>query len=210
MSDPARLKKIIAVLKKTYPDAACALNHRNAWELLIATILSAQCTDERVNQVTPVLFKEYPTPRALGRAPLPAVERIVRSTGFFRSKAKSLVLTSREIAEKHGGRVPRTMEELLALRGVARKTANVVLGNAYNIASGIVVDTHMIRLSNRMGFTRQADPVKIERDLMKIVPKADWVWFSHAMITHGRRVCRALKPDCAACPVEKLCPRKGL
>lgn len=210
MADLARLKKIIAVLKKTYPDASCALNHRNAWELLIATILSAQCTDQRVNQVTPALFKKYPAPAALGRAPLPAVEQIVRSTGFFRSKAKSIVLTSREIAEKHGGQVPDTMEELLNLRGVARKTANVVLGNAYGIASGVVVDTHMIRLSNRMGFTREADPVKIERDLMDVVPKADWVWFSHAMITHGRQVCRALKPDCAACPVEKLCPRKGL
>jgi endonuclease-3 len=206
MPDLARLKKVIAGLKKSYPDADCALRHRNAWELLIATILSAQCTDDRVNLVTPVLFKEYPTPRALGSAPLPAVEAVVRSTGFFRSKAKSIVLTSREVAVKYGGKVPDTMEALLELRGVARKTANVVLGNAYGIASGIVVDTHMIRLSNRLGFTRQQDPVKIEQDLVKIVPQADWVWFSHAMITHGRRVCNALKPKCFECPILKLCP----
>jgi endonuclease III len=199
-------KKIIAGLKKAYPRATCALDHRNPLQLLLATILSAQCTDARVNMVTPVLFKRFPTAQALAKAPLPEVEGIVRSTGFFRQKARSLVLTARELVEKHGGRVPKTMEELLTLRGVARKTANVVLGTGYGIPAGVVVDTHVRRLSNRLGFTRNDDPVKIERDLMKGVPESDWIWFSHALITHGRRVCRAPVPLCGSCSVRKWCP----
>ncbi len=198
--------KILSILKKAYPGAECALTHRNAWELLVATILSAQCTDVRVNMVTPALFKKYPTPKALGTAPLPDVENIIRSTGFYHSKAMSVVLTSRAVAETHGGRVPKTMEELLKLRGVARKTANVVLGVAYGIALGVVVDTHVRRVSGRLGFTKHSDPVKIEQDLMKVVPQKDWIWYSHAIITHGRQICKAPTPLCPECPVNKLCP----
>lgn len=208
--DAARLNRILASLQKSYPDAECALLHRNPFELLIATILSAQCTDERVNMVTPVLFKAYPTPAALAKAPLKDVETIIRSTGFYRNKALSLVTTSRLLTEKFGGKVPKTMEELLSLRGVARKTANVVMGNAYGIASGVVVDTHVTRLSNRMGFTRQKDPVKIEKDLTAFVPQSDWIWLSHAFITHGRRVCKAINPQCPSCFLEKLCPKQGV
>jgi endonuclease-3 len=203
MSDSA---KILDILKKTYRNAECALSHDNAWQLLIATILSAQCTDARVNMVTPALFKKYPTPKALGRAPLPDVEKLIRSTGFYHSKAQSIVLTSREVAGTHGGEVPKTMDELLKLRGVARKTANVVLGVAHGIAVGVVVDTHVRRVSNRLGFTKHQDPVKIEKDLMKIVPEKDWIWYSHAIITHGRKICKAPTPLCPECPVEKLCP----
>lgn len=199
-------KKIVRTLRKTYPKATCALAHEDPLQLLIATILSAQCTDARVNMVTPALFKRFPTVQALARAPLPEVEGIVRSTGFYRQKAKSLVLTARELVEKHGGKVPKSMDELLTLRGVARKTANVVLGTGYGIPSGVVVDTHVRRLSNRLGFTKNDDPVKIERDLTKILPKTDWIWFSHALITHGRLVCRAPRPLCAACAVRKWCP----
>ncbi len=204
------MTRLLRALKKNYPDAVCALKHRNAFELLIATILSAQCTDERVNRVTPALFKEYPTPRSLAKAPLSRVEILIRSTGFFRQKAKSLVASSGILSEKFGGEVPRTMDELLSLRGVARKTANVVLGVCYGIAEGVVVDTHVVRLANRMGFTREKDPVKIEKDLMGIVPRKDWIWFSHAMITHGRRVCKALSPKCPECPLEKICPKIGI
>lgn len=205
-----RQKKIIGTLKRAYPRASCALAHDDPFQLLVATILSAQCTDARVNLVTPILFKRFPTVQALARAPLPEVEEIVRSTGFYRQKAKSLVLTARAIVEKYGGKVPKSLEELLTLRGVARKTANVVLGTGYGIPSGIVVDTHVRRLSNRMGLTKNDDPVKIERDLMKIVPRVDWIWFSHAFIAHGRRVCGALRPNCAECPLEKWCPQNGV
>lgn len=203
---PTNAVKILSILKKTYPNVQCALTHKNPWELLMATILSAQCTDVRVNMVTPGLFKQYPTPQALAKAPLPDVEKVIRSTGFYRNKAKSLVLSSREIAEKHGGRVPQDMEELLKLRGVARKTANVVMGSGFGIASGVVVDTHVTRISGRLGFTKHTDPVKIEQDLMKIVPKKDWIWYSHAIISHGRAICKAQNPQCNGCPVNKLCP----
>lgn len=206
---PTDVPRLLAALHRLYDGADCALRHRNAFELLIATILSAQCTDERVNQVTPGLFKRFPTPDALARASLPAIESLIRSTGFFRQKAKSLSATARTLVSEHGGAVPRTMEALLRLRGVARKTANVVLGNAHGIAAGVVVDTHVKRLSRRLGLTRQTDPVKIEKDLMRKIPTADWIWFSHALITHGRAVCAAQRPRCGACPVRALCPSAG-
>lgn len=206
---PVDTTAILKGLKKLYPRPQCALTHANPFQLLIATILSAQCTDERVNQVTPPLFKEFPTPEKLAKASLPRVETLIRSTGFFHQKAKSLVLSSRLLMEKHGGDVPRTMEDLLALRGVARKTANVVLGTAYGISVGIVVDTHVKRLSKRLGLTRETDPVKVERDLMKKVPQTEWIWLSHALITHGRRLCTAIKPQCPPCPLNQLCPSAG-
>lgn len=204
--NPAKSAQILSILKKSYPSPQCALNHKGPWQLLMATILSAQCTDARVNMVTPALFKKYPEPKAMAKAPLPAVESIVRSTGFFRQKAKSLVMTSRDIMEKFDGRVPQEMDALLSLRGVARKTANVVLGTAYGISSGVVVDTHVKRVTHRLGFTRHTDPVKIEKDLMKIVPKEDWIWFSHAIITHGRKICKAGRPLCPECPLKEVCP----
>jgi endonuclease III len=207
---PDRIPRVLAALKKAYPDADCALHHASPFQLLIATILSAQCTDARVNLVTPVLFKKYPTAEKLAKADLSDVESIIRSTGFYRSKALSLVTTSRLLVEKFGGQVPRRMEDLLSLRGVARKTSNVVLGVCYGIAEGVVVDTHVTRLSNRLGFTRQKDPVKIERDLMGIVPRTDWIWISHALITHGRGTCKAINPQCPSCIVEKLCPKRGV
>lgn len=201
-----RSVRLLSELRRLYPDADCALRHRNAFELLAATILSAQCTDARVNRVTPVLFQRFPTPDALAKAPLPEVESIIRPTGFFRQKALSLVKTSAALVERHGGRVPRSMEALLRLRGVARKTANVVMGMAFGEPTGVVVDTHVRRLSRRMGFTRHDDPVKIERDLMRRLPRADWIWFSHAMISHGRAVCRSRRPDCGGCPLAPWCP----
>ncbi len=206
---PVNAQALLKDLKNLYPHPQCALTHANPFQLLIATILSAQCTDERVNQVTPTLFKEFPTAKQLSKAPLPRVEAIIRSTGFFRQKAKSLVQASRLLVDQHGGEVPQTMEGLLALRGVARKTANVVLGTAFGIAAGVVVDTHVKRLSKRLGLTRETDPVKVEKDLMKKVPSSDWIWLSHALITHGRQICTAIKPDCAACPLNKLCPSAG-
>ncbi len=208
--DPGPLKKILSVLKKTYPEAECALDHETPFQLLIATILSAQCTDVRVNMVTPALFKKYPAPAAMAKADVKDIETLIRSTGFYHNKALSLVTTSRLLTENFGGEVPRTMDELLTLRGVARKTANVVLGTCYGIAEGVVVDTHVTRLSNRLGFTRQKDPVKIEKDLVKIVPKEDWIWIAHAFITHGRAVCKAINPQCPGCPLEKLCPKRGV
>ncbi len=206
---PVNTQALLKGLKSLYPHPQCALTHANPFQLLIATILSAQCTDERVNQVTPALFKEYPTAERLSQAPLSRVESLIRSTGFFRQKAKSLVLSSRHLVERHGGKVPQTMEELLSLRGVARKTANVVLGTGFGIALGVVVDTHVKRLSKRLGLTRETDPVKVEQDLMKKVPSSDWIWFSHALITHGRRVCTAIKPDCPRCALRNICPSAG-
>ncbi|MBK7688521.1 MAG: endonuclease III [Elusimicrobia bacterium] len=201
--------RLLAALHRLYAGADCALRHRNAFELLVATILSAQCTDERVNKVTPALFRRYPTPAKMARAPLNDLEELIRSTGFFRQKAKSLSVTAQRLATDHRGEVPRTLEALLALRGVARKTANVVLGNAYGIASGVVVDTHVGRLSRRLGLTRHTDPVKIEKDLTKKIPTADWIWFSHALITHGRALCLARRPRCGDCPLRALCPSAG-
>ena len=179
--------------------------HRNAWELLIATILSAQCTDKRVNIVTPELFRIFPTPAAMAEAPLPALEELVRTTGFFRAKSKSIRGAGKAITERFGGEVPRTLAELITVPGAARKTANVVLGVGYGLAEGVVVDTHVQRLSNRLGLTRHQDPKKIEKDLMRVVPRERWIAFSHELILHGRSICVARKPRCAECPLETTC-----
>ena len=201
-----RVLKIIRLLKKEYPDAKCSLNHSNPLELLLATILSAQCTDERVNIVTADLFRKYRRAEDYANAPRLELESDIRSTGFFRNKAKSLQGACKLIIEQYAGRVPNTLEELLSLPGVARKTANVVLGNAFGIASGVVVDTHVGRLSQRLGITENKQPEKIERDLMEVVPRRDWIDFSHLLIYHGRRVCKARAPQCGECVVERLCP----
>jgi endonuclease-3 len=206
----ARVGKIIVGLQKAYPDAHCELNHTNALELLIATILSAQCTDKRVNMVTPQLFEKYPTAEAFAKARLPELEEEIKTTGFFRNKAKSITKAAKNIVEKHGGKVPNTMEELIALGGVGRKTANVVLGNAFNINTGIVVDTHVARLSQRLGLTKEKDPVKIELALMNLVPQDQWTLFSHWLIWHGRRRCYARGPDCPNCEIKGVCPRIGV
>ncbi|MCC7341869.1 MAG: endonuclease III [Bryobacterales bacterium] len=200
-----RFVEIQRILTKTYPNPVCALHHRNAWELLVATILSAQCTDERVNMVTPALFAKYPTVEALAAAEIEDVVPLIRSTGFFNNKAKNIVGAARRIVESFGGEVPRTMEELLTVPGAARKTANVVLGSGYGIPSGVVVDTHVQRVARRLAFTGEVDPVKIERDLMAIVPQDHWIDFSHELILHGRALCFARKPNCAACPLDALC-----
>ncbi len=212
MKQPSKARsavKILALLKKAHPDAKCALNRRSPLQLLVATILSAQCTDVRVNKVTPALFKRYPTAAALAKAPLSQLEQMIRSTGFYRQKAKSLKGVGQILEERFGGKVPRTMEELVTLPGVGRKTANVILGNVYGVP-GIVVDTHVRRLAYRMGLTHHTDPDKIEQDLMKLLPKKDWTQFSHAMIFHGRRTCAAIKPVCPICPLKTLCPKKSL
>jgi endonuclease-3 len=201
-----RVTKIIAGLKRTYPDAHCELDHSNPLELLIATILSAQCTDKRVNLVTPQLFKKYRTAQDFANARLPELEQEIKTTGFFRNKAKSITKASRNIVEKHGGKVPDTMEELIALGGVGRKTANVVLGNAFGRSEGVVVDTHVGRLSLRLGFTRQKDPVKVEQDLMPLFPREEWAMLAHVLIFHGRRVCDARSPKCEICSVSEICP----
>ena len=206
MRDKAPVEETIARLKSAYPDARTALDWSNPLELLVATILSAQTTDVRVNAVTPNLFSKYPDAADYAGADPAELEEDIRPTGFFRNKAKSLQGMARALVEDHGGEVPRTMEELVALPGVGRKTANVVLGNAYAIDEGIVVDTHVRRLSNRLGFTAQNDPEKIERDLMQTVPKTDWTVFSHLLILHGRSVCKARKPACGDCVVNDLCP----
>jgi len=205
-----RAKRIYAKLAEAYPDAHCALDHKDAWQLLAATILSAQCTDERVNMVTPGLFKKWPGPKQQAKAKQQDVEKVIHSTGFYRQKAKSLITTATNIVEKHDGEVPDTMDELTALRGVARKTANVVLGNAYGKNIGVVVDTHVKRLSNRMGLTSHSDTNKIERDLMAIYPRDDWTMLSHLLIWHGRKTCNARKPDCESCVIKKDCPRVGV
>jgi len=205
-----RTRQIISKLKKTYPDAHCELNHSNPLELLMATILSAQCTDERVNKVTPALFARCRTAQDFAEIPTSELEDLVRTTGFFRSKAKSIRGCAAALVKDHSGEVPKTMEHLHQLPGVGRKTANVVLGNAFNLAEGIVVDTHVGRLSRRMGLTRQHDPVKVEKALVKIVPKEDWTLFSHLLIWHGRRRCSARKPDCPHCEISSLCPKRGL
>ena len=205
-----RTRFIISKLKRTYPSAHCELNHSNPLQLLMATILSAQCTDERVNKVTPALFARCRTARDFAEIPTSELEDLVRTTGFFRSKAKSIRGCAAALVKDHGGEVPKTMEHLHQLPGVGRKTANVVLGNAFNLAEGIVVDTHVGRLSRRMGLTRQHDPVKVEQALVKIVPKPDWTLFSHLLIWHGRRRCSARKPDCANCEISSLCPKRGV
>lgn len=206
----ARTKKIIAGLDQTYPDAHCELVHQNPLELLIATILSAQCTDKRVNIVTEKLFKKYRSAEDFANADVSELENDVRTTGFYKNKARNIKAASRDIVEKHGGKVPQTMEELIELGGVGRKTANVVLGNAFDINVGVVVDTHVARLSHRLGLTTHRAPEKIETDLMELVPQKGWALFSHLLIWHGRRRCFARKPDCANCEVLKLCPRIGV
>jgi endonuclease-3 len=200
-----RAKEVFALLKKQYPDAKIALNFSSPFELLVATILSAQCTDARVNMVTPGLFRRFPSPEAFANADVHELEREIKSTGFFRQKAKSIINCSKSIVEKFGGEVPRTMEQLLVLDGVGRKTANVVLGNAFGIP-GIAVDTHVKRVSQRLGFTKQNDPTKIEFDLMKLFPKRHWTVLCHYLMAHGRKVCIARMPKCEVCILNKVCP----
>ena len=206
----ARLKKIIAALDRTYPEAHCELNHADPLELLIATILSAQCTDKRVNIVTKELFKKYRSASDYANAPLAELKQAVKTTGFFRNKAKNIQTCCRKLIVRHGSRVPCSMEELTQLDGVGRKTANVVLGNAFGINVGVVVDTHVTRLSQRLGLTKQKTPEKIEPELMALVPQKQWTLFSHWLIWHGRRRCAARRPDCEGCEIKKLCPRLGV
>jgi endonuclease III len=207
-TDPKRVTEILEKLDEAYPNAVCELKHESPFQLLISTILSAQCTDVRVNQVTAELYKKYTTPEAFAYANPAELEKEIRPTGFFRNKTKSIMGASKAIVENFGGKVPRTMEEMLTLPGAARKTANVVLGTAYGIASGVVVDTHVIRLSRRLDLTKHEDPKKIEQDLMKILPQNKWIQFSHQLIWHGRRVCFARNPKCVECNLEKICYSK--
>lgn len=207
-TDPKRVATILSKLDEAYPAATCELKHENAFQLLISTILSAQCTDVRVNQVTEDLYKKYKTPEDFAYASPAELEREIRPTGFFRNKTKSIMGASKGIIEKFGGQVPRTMEEILTLPGVARKTANVVLGTAYGVAAGVVVDTHVTRLSQRLDLTHNEDPKKIEQDLMAVIPQNKWIMFSHQLIWHGRRVCFARKPNCSACNLEHICYSK--
>jgi endonuclease-3 len=202
----ARAPEILTRLRAAYPDARCALDYRDAYELLAATILSAQCTDVRVNLVTPVLFARYPTPAALARAKAEEVEEIIKPTGFFRNKTRSLIGMAQALVADHGGQVPDAMEQLRLLPGVGRKTANVVLGNAFGINEGVTVDTHVIRLSRRLGLTRHDDPARIEQDLMSLFPQEQWGLLSHLLIFHGRQVCIARRPRCAECVLSDLCP----
>ena len=201
-------RTVVRRLRAEYPEAECALRHRNPYELIVATILSAQCTDEMVNKVTPELFRRYPTAQKLTRARTETIERLIRPTGFYRNKTKSILGMARRVVEHHGGEVPQTMEELLELPGVARKTANVVLGVAFRKAEGVVVDTHVKRLTQRLGLTGQKDPEKIERDWMELLPRKDWIDVSHLLIWHGRKVCNARKPACDACVLQDRCPSR--
>jgi endonuclease-3 len=207
-TDPARVRAILKGLDAAYPAVTCALNHENPFQLLISTILSAQCTDERVNIVTATLFPKYPNAKAFAYANPAELEQDIRPTGFFRNKTKSIMGASKRIIEEFRGEVPKTMEELLTLPGVARKTANVVLGTAFGIASGVVVDTHVMRLSGRLDLSKNTDPKKIEQDLIQIIPQDRWILFSHQLIWHGRRVCQARKPKCMDCNLEPLCYSK--
>jgi endonuclease III len=206
----SRAQRIAEELARMYPDAKCALNFRNAFELLVATILSAQCTDEVVNRVTPALFKRYPNAQALAKADQAELEELIRPTGFFRTKAKNLIAMAKGLVERHGGKVPRDLDALIALPGVGRKTANVVLGTAYGIPSGIVVDTHVKRIVYRLGLTRHTDPGKIEQELMNLLDQKEWIMFSHRLITHGRRVCTARNPKCSECALDPICPKAGV
>lgn len=207
MQQKERISLVLKKLPKLYPYAHCALDHKNAFELLIATILSAQCTDERVNKVTPELFKQFPTPAKMAQASLPEIEELIRSAGFYKNKAKSLKFCSQMLMDKHQGQIPKDLESLVELPGVGRKTANVVLGNAYGIVSGIVVDTHVSRLSQRLGWTRAKTPELIEKDLCKKVPEKNWIILSHWLIWHGRQVCQARRPRCEICGLADLCPK---
>jgi endonuclease-3 len=209
-SRKAQATKVVRELKKHYAAAECALVHDSPFQLLIATILSAQCTDERVNIVTKELFAKYPTAHDLARLPTDKLEKLIQSTGFFRNKAKNIKACCQDLVEKHDGKVPQDLEQLTALAGVGRKTANVVLGTAFGIPSGVVVDTHVQRLTHRLGLTEESDPVKIERELMEILPKKEWINFSHRLIWHGRQICKARKPLCDECPMNRFCPRIGL
>jgi len=202
--------KVVRALKRDYADVTCALTHENAFQLLIATILSAQCTDERVNIVTKDLFAVYPTAHEMAKAPIGKLEKIIQSTGFFRNKAKNIKACCQKLVERFEGQVPKDLDDLVELPGIGRKTANVVLGTAYGLATGVVVDTHVGRISRRLGLTEHEDPVKVERDLMAQVPKKEWINFSHRLIHHGRRICKARKPDCEACGMNSFCPRIGV
>ncbi len=209
-TDKTRAREILRRLRKAYPDAQCALMFHDPLQLLLATILSAQCTDTRVNMVTPALFAKYPTAADLAAAPQKDVERIIQSTGFFRNKARNIKACCRTLVDRYDGQVPRTLPELVELPGVGRKTANVLLGTAFGIASGVVVDTHVGRVSRRLGLTAATDPVKAERDLIEQIPRRSWVDFSHEVIHHGRRICVSRKPRCTICPLEPVCPRIGV
>jgi endonuclease-3 len=206
----AQAARVVEHLKADYPGATCALENETPYALLIATILSAQCTDVRVNMVTPELFRRWPTPEAMAAAPIQSLEKVIQSTGFFRNKAKNIKAASQGIVERHDGEVPREMEAMIALAGVGRKTANVVLGTAYGLATGIVVDTHVARLSKRLGLTDHTDPTKIEQDLMQLLPQSEWVDFAHRMIHHGRQICVARKPKCSECSMKSFCPKIGV
>lgn len=211
--DPAKKRhgaKVTRGLRETYPNATCALHHENPFQLLIATILSAQCTDERVNLVTKDLFAKYPTPAHVAAVPIPQLEKAIQSTGFFRNKAKNIKACCQTLVAEHGGRVPQDLDALVKLPGVGRKTANVVLGTAFGIPSGVVVDTHVQRVSRRLGLTDNLNPEKIERDLMEVLPRKEWIDYSHRVIHHGRRVCRARKPLCDQCSLNEICPRIGV
>ncbi|HSD29095.1 MAG TPA: endonuclease III [Vicinamibacteria bacterium] len=208
-STPARARRILDVLERAHPEARCALDYGNAFELAVATILSAQCTDERVNQVTPRLFERYPDARALAAAPLADVEEIIRSTGFFRAKARSITGFARGLVERHGGEVPRSMEALVPLPGIGRKTANVVLGHAFGVNEGVAVDTHVLRVTNRLGLAESGDPAVVEAGLMKLVPRERWTRTTDLIIFHGRKVCDARRPACGVCPVFTLCAWEG-
>jgi len=204
-----RAGKILKVLRKTYPDTKCALHHKNPFQLAVATILSAQCTDKRMNMVTPELFKKYPTPKHFAKAPIEAIEKLIHSTGFYKNKAKSIKGLSQKLIAEYGGQIPKTLEELVKLPGIGRKTANVILGVAFNVP-GIVVDTHVTRLTNRLGLTKQKDAVKIEFEMMELIFKKDWIDFGLLLIAHGRAICDARKPKCSICPVNDLCPKIGV
>ena len=204
-TSPARMQKIFSALDQLYPHAETALHYKNAFQLLVATILSAQCTDERVNKVTPELFRKYPTPQDFAVLSQPVLENEIHSTGFFRNKAKNIIAMSKMLVTDFSGLVPRTMEEMLTLPGVARKTANVVLGTAYGIPTGIVVDTHVFRIAHRLKLSKQKTPEKVEQDLIKVVPRERWISFGHQMILFGRNICKARKPMCAECPLESIC-----
>ncbi|OQW51937.1 MAG: endonuclease III [Proteobacteria bacterium SG_bin7] len=206
----ARVNYVISLLKKYYPDAKCSLDFKNPFELLVATVLSAQCTDERVNKVTPALFKKYPDARAMAKAQISDLEELIRSTGFYKNKAKNLKNTAEILMSSHGGVIPRSLDELTHLSGVGKKTANVVLGTAYGIASGVVVDTHVGRLSQRLGLTKNKTPEKIQQDLEKVIPQENWIEWSHLLIYHGRQICKARKPQCEVCFLQEICPKTGV
>jgi endonuclease III len=205
---PERIAAILKALDEAYPNAVCALDHKTPWELLVATILSAQCTDVRVNMVTPELFRRFPTPAAIAKAPIAELEDLIRTTGFFRNKAKSIKGAARAIVERFGGEVPKTLADLITVPGAARKTANVVLGVSYGLAEGVVVDTHVFRIARRLGLAKGDTPQKVEEELMRVLPREKWIEFSHQIIHHGRQVCLARKPKCSICNLEQICHSK--